>query len=454
MAIRIKFTIVLITLCFQNTHAQEIPDWVKNRPVSNTYYIGIGIVSKNQNNQNIYELARNEALKDMSSEISSYLESIINWEVVEEAGIISNDYKRNLNITTHNYLEDYELVDTWEDENELWVYYRLSKNLFLDKRKKRIEKARDLSFGLYKKAKEKEDKRNISESISLYLQALNSLQDFIVESVKVDFNGYVINLESELYSSLQNMLKNIYIKPDKLTYYAKIGRSVSEPVSFYIYFNNPVNEKVPLKNLPVNFSFERGSGQLINKNTTNEFGTVGCNITKITGKTETHIIRCELDIDMYKSSDLFVIQNSLINELNIPYADCNIEVSNLKIIAEFNELHFGNKKDINYLEPAVKNFLAKNNISFTSQSSDADYLLKLDVNSRQGPESYNIYIAYADLSIHLIDLSDQNEIYSTIKKNITGKEIDNYEKADLAAYNNAFKEIDNILPELIKILQD
>ena len=84
----------LITIfCIYNSllFAQE-PNWVKERPVSNRYFIGI--VSADKNNKDYRTVAKAEALNDLASEISVTISSELIDIMVEYTGF-SEEYARS-----------------------------------------------------------------------------------------------------------------------------------------------------------------------------------------------------------------------------------------------------------------------------------------------------------------------------------------------------------------------
>ena len=51
------------------------PKWITNRPIDNNYYIGIGKSSKLESNDDYIQIAKNNALADIISEISVKISS-------------------------------------------------------------------------------------------------------------------------------------------------------------------------------------------------------------------------------------------------------------------------------------------------------------------------------------------------------------------------------------------
>src|ERR1043165_2323184 len=91
------------------------PAWLSANPAEDVYYVGIGHSVKDGTN-NYIQSAKKSALEDLISEIkvnissSSVLTSLdINKEFTEK-------YEQIINTTVADELEEYEQVDSWEDD--------------------------------------------------------------------------------------------------------------------------------------------------------------------------------------------------------------------------------------------------------------------------------------------------------------------------------------------------
>ena len=138
---------LLLSLIFSSQ-----PDWVKKRPINNSYFIGIGISSINLS-RNYIQSAKNDALSDLSSEISVTISSELIDILTEKSGLSQEEVVSEIRSSTKADLEGFELVDTWEDEYEYWVYYRLSKAKYQANIELKRQNAISLSLDLFKKAK-------------------------------------------------------------------------------------------------------------------------------------------------------------------------------------------------------------------------------------------------------------------------------------------------------------
>src|SRR5262245_17154640 len=107
-----------------NTEAER-PDWVKARPASSGYYIGVGLASKSRGDHQ--ETAKKNALNDLASEISVTVEGNSLLYTLDQKTRFDESFTSTIKTTTTELIEGFELVDTWENGTEYWTYYRLSK---------------------------------------------------------------------------------------------------------------------------------------------------------------------------------------------------------------------------------------------------------------------------------------------------------------------------------------
>jgi len=187
------------------------PDWVKKRPHSKIYFVGLGLAQKSGINREYIQTAKNNALSDLSSEITVNISSEFITRVVEQYGMVEEEVKSEIRASTEASLEGFELVDTWEDKNEYWVYYRLRRDLYYQQKQAKIERAMSRSLDLFDKGKVNEENKNISEALSFYLQSLAPIQSHIDEPLETQYRGSKIYLLNEIFSSVQSFLSKVPI---------------------------------------------------------------------------------------------------------------------------------------------------------------------------------------------------------------------------------------------------
>ena len=160
----------------------DYPNWISNRPLSDEYYIGIAKALKN--NADYPFQAKQNALMDLSSEISVKLSSESIFHQVDKGDSYREDYQALIQMESQKDLEAYDLVASWEDEKEYWLYYKLSKLKWKELRAERKQKAVNEAYTYYKLAIEKQLMEDVSSALHYAVKALDALKLYMNESVR------------------------------------------------------------------------------------------------------------------------------------------------------------------------------------------------------------------------------------------------------------------------------
>ncbi|MFZ9503667.1 MAG: LPP20 family lipoprotein, partial [Cyclobacteriaceae bacterium] len=164
------------------------PEWLKQKPVSNTYYYGIGQALKDGKTNHL-SAAKNSALEDLISEIRVTVSATSALSILDAGKEFTEKYEQIIRTSVADDIEDFELAGSWEDENNYWVWYRLSKQRYQEIKENRKQAAASLALDFYSKAKKSEQEGNIALSIGFYLKALHALEKYLNEPVRVNAEG-------------------------------------------------------------------------------------------------------------------------------------------------------------------------------------------------------------------------------------------------------------------------
>ena len=446
---RILLAYLLIVLfCGIAIADQKKPVWINQRPVENDYYIGIGAADKGKGNLDYRQIAKENALQDLSSEITVNITSQVIVNLMESSDAVQEDLKSQIQSTTKANLEGYELVDNWEDENQYWVYYRLAKDVYAKNRKARIDKATSLGLNLFAKGKEKENAKDPAAALGLYVQALQSIQEFIGEPVKTEYAGTTIYLQNELFNNLQSLLSNITLSVEKGQLDGTVGRAINDP----LVVKATLREGTPVANLPLSVQFVKGSGELISQIRTGIDGLANTRISNITSTEKMQIVNIKVIVASEVTQNEYPLIYNLLKNMTIPSSRIIINVGGISCFMEAAETIVGEQPDMLYVEPKLKKVLTDQGFSFTDNIADADILIKVEAVAREGAQVYNLFSSFADLSISVTNLESGQEVYKNSFSGIKGIQLD-YKKAAIEALKNAGKKVDEISPELISKLQ-
>ena len=134
-----------------NTEALR-PSWVQARPMSDANYVGIGLCPKSR--PDYQESAKKNALNDLASEISVKVEGNSLLYTLDRKSQFDESYTSTINTKTSEQLEGYDLADSWENANEYWIYYRLSKSEYARIKAERKQKAISQATDLYTRSQQ------------------------------------------------------------------------------------------------------------------------------------------------------------------------------------------------------------------------------------------------------------------------------------------------------------
>jgi len=203
----------LLLILFSINHLNaQLPNWVSSRPVSPLYYIGISSSSKN--NTNFQKIAKRNALDDLLSEIRVTIQSVSILNQVDKNGTFREEYQSIIKSSVADEIENLELVDSYEDENNYWVYYRILKEDYARQKEQNRDKAQKMALQFFEKAQISESTNNYVTAIDFYLQSLLAIKAYWGENIEVSYQNKSLFLAIESYTQLQGILDKINIVPN------------------------------------------------------------------------------------------------------------------------------------------------------------------------------------------------------------------------------------------------
>ena len=233
-------------ICFSVVTAlAQTPEWISNRPASDAHYIGIAPASKN--NTSYRKIAKRNALDDLLSEIRVTVQSVSILNQMDKNGTFKEEFESIIKSTVADEIENLELVDTYEDEEQYWVYYRISKEEYANQKLRNRARAQKLALQFFEKAQNAEGEKNYVTAIDFYLQSLLAIKAYWGENIEVDYQGKSIFLSIESYTQLQRLLDQINLLPE-VSNIAFSSRTENKSLAIKVedQDNNPVS-KIPLQ---------------------------------------------------------------------------------------------------------------------------------------------------------------------------------------------------------------
>ena len=442
--------IFILTICCTSkknleTKVDNTPIWVKEFPISSSYYIGIGVSDINANPLDYIKIAQKNALHNLISQIKVTISSqSILLEMEREYGF-KQDIKSTLEMKSDDIIEGYELVSTYTRDNEYWVYYRLNKNTYKEITANNIKKASDESKIYLKKALD--NNTNLKDKYTYYVQALNVLEPYLNESILTDFNNEKVNLMIEILSNFRKYINSFHINNLSKENKVMLGSSISSiPVA--VEYN-----KKRIANIPIKTS--SNTLELLNyTEKTNQNGVFETSISSITKLDPVQKIEVIIDFQKWlnetSSSDFIkkIFENIKAHKLDIP-----VFVNTPKIYIQSSEKHFGVNKGKDNLKFAAESKLHSFGLNTVTNKKDAQLIMTINSNSEKGNtiNGQKMFTSMLKMNIQVKDLSNK-VVFSNTTNDIKGLQL-SFDKADQIAYQKASKELnDKIIPNFINNL--
>jgi hypothetical protein len=411
------------------------PDWLSAKPLPAAYYTGIGHSIKDGTN-NYIQSAKKSALEDLVSEIKVNVSSTSMLSQLELGKEFQEKYEQSIQTTAADDIEEFELVDAWEDPSNYWVYYRLSKSRYHEIKEEQKRNAVTLATDYFSKARDAERNNDRIQAMSFYFQAFRSIEKYLAEPIQISSGEKSILLTNEIYASIQSLLDKISlnVSPAELTINRRLNKSAQAVIAAAGY----KDMNTVAMDLPLAAAFEKGAGEVFPNYKTDKQGQVKIFLNKIGSKELEQTVGIKVDIDALSGSSSSPIFAFISKTLKVPYAQVLLKVTRPLVYLTSLEKSLGSVKSSDQISNKLKNLLAKAGFEFTADRALADLWFDVQANSEKGSVSGSIYITYLTSTIRVTAVKEGTEIYATTLDRIKGYGLD-YERSSIDAYNKAME---------------
>jgi hypothetical protein len=432
-----KFSLLnlVVILLAGTTWAQKRPDWIANPPISADHFTGINFCQKT--NSDYISLAKSKALKDLSSQILVSINSETFLKTTEADNEVKQSFEENIRTSVQRDLEGYELVDTWQDKSEYWVYFRLSKSEYYARKRARFETALKAADDSYNKARDAEAAGDFSRAIHLYIQSTQPLEPYMAESFDPELKDRSAAIVRGGMGAVSNIIANTRVVPVNKLVSLKSGASHAENLNCRVVFKDAKRE-VSIANFPLKYAVEKGNiGLSARKCVTNNEGVGRVILTSCSAEGKSASLKVSLDLEeLLKEYPADAIICNAIRRKSCHSDLFMIELRSPSVYFESEEKNLGAKMSIHILEPALKDLFKELGFTFVPSGSSADFVVKIDSDTRAGGQAYDLSISYLDANILISDNAKKEQVYSRQFANIKGVKQDH-----TAAGSEAYRKV-------------
>ena len=398
---------ILLLLLSACSVGKKQPEWTLQQPFDNGYYSAVVKIPKKA--PNYKELARNEAIREISTQISVQIDSDIALKETEANGIPSSELISSIRSSSNNKIRDLQLVGTYETKNDYLAYYRLSKSEYYAWRKNQCEQATAQALNLLNEFDLSQT--NLTSGISALLKGLELIVDYTDMDLTTSYRNKQINLYNELFFRLNHLTEKV-----KINYAEKeidLTAKQRERKSIAVFVN--YQQEIPVNNYPVCFNFLSGKGEIVAEGLTDENGKAELIINRITSFSTPQFIEAKPDKDFW----LVGIENPIVKTMfgNLQFLPATLKL-NVNRPKAFVQYSFNNTSGTDYRNILLKK-LQDLDLEVSTNQNESDYTFKVNIITRNSEflPLLKQYSAVADAYIELIDSRTGKSIYNT---NLTG----------------------------------
>lgn len=424
------------------------PAWVAARPVDNADYIGIGSAPKSR--ADYQEAAKKNALNDLASEISVTVEGNSLLYTLDRKYKFDEEFTSSIRTRTQERLEGFELVGSYADAANYWVYYRLNKAEFAQAKALRKQQAINQATDLYARAQASLKEGNLRTAFDLDLRALVAIKDYWGENDQVMLDGKPVPLANELFSNLQRMTAGVRLAvlPERcmLDWANRFRRELLITASF-------TDRGKALAQLPITISYPGQAGMVAESRNTDADGRARTTVQRTDLAAPAPEVVVRLDAGALVPADLDpAFTKPLLGSLAIPEVHVPIDRTMPKVFFKGNERNLGQPLADGPLLMALKEELSMRGFRAVDKAADADLLVDINADTREAGESNGFFTATLDESIKVAERRSNETVHEAGKQGVKGIQL-SYAKAGLDAYKKAAQELRaSQVPELMNTL--
>ncbi len=421
------------------------PQWLNRRPIDPNYYIGISGSSKMKDKFGYASSSQTKALENIASEIKVKVESNSVLYELEKNSEFKDSYESVVQSKTSQSIEGYELVDSWENEEEYWVYYRLSKAKYQGLQEQKHTAALEKAKGYYLRAIDASKQKELSLAVKMHLSSLKALEAYLGELNNYQVNGQNISLTQSNFEKLQTIFLKIKIKGDD-SYQNTRGVTRNQEIFVSTFYDDQLAEGVPLKIL-----FKNGKGLFSTTHSLNASGEAKFILEKITSPSLTQELLITLDNDVFDNDFL---STALLKNMQLPKKIVTVEVNNPMVFIKSEELQLGQDISTSYLRDEVNKQSVNHGFGIALNESSADLIIYIQADTRRGAENDGVFVSYLSLDLKVLNAKTKRQLYAGSLIDLKGVQLD-YKGASDDAYKKSINQLDKkILREIQKVIFD
>lgn len=402
--LQIVILIFLLTSCSASGlfRKKVIPAWVETHVSDPQYFTGIGHapVIKKQNNH--IEKARADALNELASEISVQLFSSNVLVTLVNNDKIKDEFNSLIRSRVTTELEGYELVESYQDKQNYYVYYRLSKFRYYEQQRLKREAATRNAQDYYLAAMNAIQQHDHKNAIINFAKTIDAVKLYLNENIISVVNGVEVNLVQQSFANISVLIESLHIETSATKIEVKLTGEV-DPAK--LVFSLKDKSGNPVKAFPLTIYYSERA--VADPTRISDYqGTVQFQIPRIRSLKSEELITVTPDISrvLLESSTDFAVRKAI---LDVPVKQSSLPViifkPSFRIVAD--ERVDGYKSENQSIGRVLSSQFAMAGYPVVD-SVEADYTAFVEVDTKTNRRPDGVYNSVLSGDIILIDKAE------------------------------------------------
>lgn len=419
----------------------KAPSWVSSRPNNGFKYVGVGFAEKSKSGAYQMEAKKN-ALYDLASEIKVDISSNSVLYTVQNNNSFNENFNSLIKLSSSDNIEGYNLIDSYENDKQYWVYYQLDKqeyaNIKAQKKQQTVTKASNLIVSSFND----EQNQDFSSCLKKRIQAFGVLTPYLSEEINFDpAQTKGIKNVFDLTNLIQQQLQSIFVG-------ASVQKSIPQLKPYQqvyapLVYNLELKSKSPLQNFPFIVTSEEEKIKVSDKASTNLLGEIQVKVNSVEPLNQTVAFSLNPDISGLMGTDSIGRAGiSVLKQfIQTPSLKVQASVSPVNIYVNSVENNMGKTTGASIIETFLQQRFNGQEVLITNKPELADYIIESSADTREDVSSdvlqsnYNIKLATLVINLNLKNRISGETIYKGQITDVFGY-ANNLEKAGLNAYNS------------------
>ncbi len=397
------------------------PDWTQRRPVDPEYYIGIGSAGKTPGTSLHIEQARDQALAQIASSIAVSITTETTHNILEQTGVFEEQFSAITRTLASANLEGYELVDTWEDDQVYWVYYRLSVDRYANMLETGKRNAAQQAERYYDHAKQAFSDGNIALSLGYLMQAAYVIQNYrglglLFSDAEAGF------IDVDVYLFINEILSGMRLVAQPQTVQTKLFKNHPDTLQVSLSYTQGLKEPQPVKFVPLDIQYHSKKEIQVLTRETDKNGSALLLLPQIRS---VGVSQVDIRIDLLQLGGISNRQETtMLKGVNVPSALIPVLVEQPRVFFETDEVNIDSSVIPPVSDSKIRSYLTAGGWIVTDHPENAEFLVKIVARTRAGVHRQGIHTAFATGSMAIYKTDSYDKVFDQTLQQERGAGLD------------------------------